>query len=518
MAKKYDTAIIGGGMGGLITGLYLQKMGTRSVILEHGQQVGGNMSGIWRKGFYFDCGDQSMEDYGILFPILQDLELYNPDEWEQIRWRFMSKDHDVTLMGYDQMRDDYKKFFPDAADEIDEWFNYFVPICKIYEKMVPPLGTTFAHGGIKKILASYQIMGIVLPRMRKLVKWFNTSATDVCERIFVKEPRLRFLFGEYGYPNLSMIVAATLWYIFINDYHYPKAGIQGLMNKLGDAYQERGGEIRLKSTVEKILHKGDTASGLETSKGDFVESDYIINTGNPKRLISKMLEDPTVWDYKERQEIMDDHVTMGNASAYLGVDMSAEELKPLLREHHTTYWRTYETPSDIYDKDLHRKGWSLVNAPSLTNPHLAPEGKSALVLQIYLPYQWMNDWGTNVHDPFKRTKEYKALKEKVLNDMIKDTEFIIPGLSKKIVYKELATPRTLARWTLNPDGSSMGWGLDLYKSNIRKNNGLLMKTPIKNLYNAGQYSMWLGGVISAMFTGRIVAKGIYQGFVRQFLY
>ena len=73
MADKVDVVIIGGGIAALCTGLYLQKMGKRSIILEHGNQVGGNMSGIWRKGFYFDCGDQSTEEVGILFPILKEL-------------------------------------------------------------------------------------------------------------------------------------------------------------------------------------------------------------------------------------------------------------------------------------------------------------------------------------------------------------------------------------------------------------------------------------------------------------
>ncbi len=517
MTAKYDVAIIGGGMAGLITGLYLQQMGKRSIILEHGVQVGGNMSGIWRKGFYFDCGDQSMEDFGVLFPILRELDLYDPDEWSQIRWRFVTHDSDVTLRSYDQMRDDYKKFFPESGDALDEWFNYFVPLCKMFEKFVPLMGTGITYGGLRRMWAHLRMMPVVMPNARRLMKSMNESATEVCERIFAEEPRLRFLFGEYGYPNTAMMVSATLWYIFINDYHYPKAGIQGLMDKLGDAYQERGGEIRLKSTVDRVLNSGNVARGVETSKGEYIEADNIVNTGNPKRLVSEMLEDPTVWDYDDRQKIMKEDVTMGNASAYLGVDMSAEELMPILKEHHTTYWRTYETPTNIYDKDLHRKGWSLINATSLFLPHLAPEGKSSLVLQIYAPYQWMNDWETHAHDPFTRTPGYRKLKEKVLNDMIKDTEYIIPNLSEKIIYKELATPRSLARWTLNPDGSSMGWGLDVYRSHMAKKM-FAMRTPIGNLYNAGQYSMWLGGVISAMFTGRIVAKGIYQGFVRQFLY
>ena len=48
MPDKFDVVIVGGGIAGLCTGLYLQKMGKRSIVLEHGNQVGGNMSGIWR--------------------------------------------------------------------------------------------------------------------------------------------------------------------------------------------------------------------------------------------------------------------------------------------------------------------------------------------------------------------------------------------------------------------------------------------------------------------------------------
>ncbi len=517
MTTKHDAIIIGGGMGGLITGLYLQKLGKRSMILEHGHQVGGNMSGIWRKGFYFDCGDQSTEDLGILFPILKDLDLHDPDEWSTIRWRFASKDHDVTLRDYDQVREEYKKFFPEAADAIDEWFNYIVPLCKTYEKMVPHLGNGLEYSGLRKMWANTRLWQTMLPGINKIARSVKETATEVCERIFDEEPRLKHMFGNFGYTNLSMVVASTLWYIFIKDYHYPKAGIQGLMNKLGNAYMERGGEIRLKSTVDKVMNTGKIVKGVETANGEYFEADYVVNTGNPKRLVSKMLQEPEVWDYKDRQEIMTDEVITGNAHAYLGVDMSPEELKPILKEHHMIYWRTCEETSDIYDKDLHRKGCVVVNAPSVFVPNLAPEGKCSLVLQVYLPYQWMNNWETFSHDPFTRTPEYRKLKEKVLNDIIKDTECIIPGLSGKIAYKELATPRSLARWTLNPDGSSMGWGLDLYHSHMAKKL-VQMKTPIKNLYNAGQYSMWLGGVVTAMFTGRIVANGIYKGFMRQFLY
>ncbi len=90
---------------------------------------------------------------------------------------------------------------------------------------------------------------------------------------------------------------------------------------------------------------------------------------------------------KSGASIMTEEATMGSTAAFLGVDMSPEELKPILKEHHVNYWRTYETPNEINDKDLHRKGLLLINATSMSLTHLAPEGKSSLVIQLYLPYQ-----------------------------------------------------------------------------------------------------------------------------------
>ena len=52
----------------------------------------------------------------------------------------------------------------------------------------------------------------------------------------------------------------------------------------------------------------------------------------------------------------------------------------------------------------------------------------------------------------------------MLDDVIEDTEYVIPGLRDKVVYKELATPRSLSKYTLNPEGSIMGWSYDMYQT------------------------------------------------------
>ena len=41
--------------------------------------------------------------------------------------------------------------------------------------------------------------------------------------------------------------------------------------------------------------------------------------------------------------------------------------------------------------------------------------------------------------------------------LIRQAEWVIPGLSQHILVKEAATPVTIARYTLNRGGASMGW-------------------------------------------------------------
>jgi prolycopene isomerase len=517
MKEKYDVVIIGGGIAGLSTGLYLQKMGKRSLILEHGNQAGGNMSGIWRKGFYFDCGDMSTEEVGVLFPILKDLGLYDPDEWMQARWRWVTPDCDVMFYDYDQMREDFKKGFPNSAAGIDQWFDFVTPTCRAMRDMMKSGPFPFAVQGWEKFATSLRLMGKSLPLMSSAKAMMTMTGEEMVKDMFPDEPRLRWLFGEANVKNMLLMMHIFFWYAFVQDYWYPKAGLQGFINKLVKAYQERGGEIRFKSTVDKVITSGRMVTACETSKQERFEADYFVNTGNPKRLISEMLDSPSAWPHQDAQKILQAPVSKAVCSAFLGVDMSGEELKKHVKDHHTIYWRTYDSPDyDVYDPNAHNRGWSMISATSLHLPHLAPAGKSSMVVQVFNSYRWQNGWKTGTDDPFARNQEYRELKQKVLDDIIKKTEYIVPGLSDKIIYKELATPRSMSRWTLNPEGSIMGWTYDYLKCHMAKKH-VRFRTPLKNLFQAGHYSIWPGGVVFSAMSGKIVSRGIYEGFWRQLI-
>ncbi|HSG67331.1 MAG TPA: FAD/NAD(P)-binding protein, partial [Bacteroidales bacterium] len=53
---KYDVVIIGGGLGGLVSGLILSKEGKKVCVLEQHSKAGGNLQTFTRDGCVFDTG------------------------------------------------------------------------------------------------------------------------------------------------------------------------------------------------------------------------------------------------------------------------------------------------------------------------------------------------------------------------------------------------------------------------------------------------------------------------------
>lgn len=114
----------------------------------------------------------------------------------------------------------------------------------------------------------------------------------------------------------------------------------------------------------------------------------------------------------------------------------------------------------------------------------SPPGKNTvniLMLQGYEP------WARFEAD-YRRgeKKEYQAEKERVADILIKKVEdVLLPGLSKAIEVKEIATPLTHWRYARNYRGAIYGWDQTLDNSGPSR---LSQTTPIKNLYLAGAWT------------------------------
>ncbi|MDD5260207.1 MAG: FAD-dependent oxidoreductase, partial [bacterium] len=63
-------AIIGAGIGGLVSGNLLAKKGHQVTIFESHSSPGGYTAGFWRNGFYFESGTFSFEASELVFKVM----------------------------------------------------------------------------------------------------------------------------------------------------------------------------------------------------------------------------------------------------------------------------------------------------------------------------------------------------------------------------------------------------------------------------------------------------------------
>lgn len=71
--KKYDAAIIGGGLTGLTAAVYLARGGKSVIILEKEKQIGGLASTDILNGAHFNQGPHAMYEGGAALRILREL-------------------------------------------------------------------------------------------------------------------------------------------------------------------------------------------------------------------------------------------------------------------------------------------------------------------------------------------------------------------------------------------------------------------------------------------------------------
>jgi phytoene dehydrogenase-like protein len=497
--EKYDVVIIGGGMGGITAANACAKQGLKTLVLEQNHHTGGNMSGFRRKGFYFDGGDQSFESLGIVFPILEELDLLDKVRWTKARFRMVSPDFDFFVDSFDNVEEALKTAFPEEKG-ISVLFKEVREVSRFIEsKMDPwnfPLLQNFSFGR----LASF------LPWLPKLRRWltfdYRVKACSV-----IRDPGLRKWFTDIGYYHMPFIFFAGFWHLWMKDYWYPEGGMQSLHDLLAENFTRLGGDLRCNTKVEKIEHAGAKALSAVTSRGETCSADNFIYAGDYKRLVHTILG-TDLFKPAFVKKIQRAKLTESLVNVYLGVGASTEELDARLGAQHVFYFPNYDVhfPSARSPEDIHSRMWLALNHFGKENAASAPPGISSLVLQTYSSCDWAHNWGIEELQG-RRSEEYSRLKKKVAGELTELAENLLPGLEGRILYSDVGTPISSERFSLNTEGSSGGWCYDDRESPVYRFPFLnLFSTPLKNLKTCGHYSLWPGGVITAALSGKIVAN------------
>jgi phytoene dehydrogenase-like protein len=473
--------IIGGGIAGLCTGIYLGKCGFETEILEMHTLAGGLATAWKRQGYTFEncihwlvgskdggplnAGWKEVFDIGRLQffddPVYQVLErgsetltIYrDPDRLER------------ELLGK----------APEDAGAVRE----LVRLIRRFAKLRLPEGDSF--------WANVGAFAKMIPLFPALAKYRKLTMADHAKRF--RNPLLRGFFSE-GIADLSFLALVfSLAWMADGNAGYPIGGSRAVIGLIEENYRKLGGRIRFKARVERVLVENGRAVGVRLAGGETVPADIVVSAADGHATIFEMLEGKFVDDkIKKVYETFRPFPSYVQVSLGVDADLTGEPgfLALFLDREIRIDPRTAEDTVSfrVFNYD----------------PTFAPPGRTAVVtfLATYDHDHWVD---------LRRSDSaaYEAEKRKVADEVISVFEKRFPKAAGKIEVVDVATPATVVRYTGNWRGSMEGWLL----TPATGMKALPVVLPgLKGFYMVGQWISPGGGLPSGLITGRMVARRI----------
>ncbi|MFC1544334.1 phytoene desaturase family protein, partial [Gemmatimonadota bacterium] len=258
--------------------------------------------------------------------------------------------------GYDrfmqQERIRFKRMYPCLQKDYSSFSAYFAPV---FLKAIPRLALTKS---LYQVLASY-----FRPEALRLSFTFQSKYLGMspwsCPGAFAIIP-----YTEYGYGI----------------YHV-QGGLCRISQAMADVVREEGGEIRLGTPVNRVLVENRVARGVELEDGTRIEADDVIINADFAHAMTHIADPADVRKYSAANLSRREY-SCSTFMLYLGLDTIYDVT------HHTiAFARDYQKNLDeIANRKVLSEDISFyVRNSSVTDPHVAPEGHSAIYVLVPVP-------------------------------------------------------------------------------------------------------------------------------------
>ncbi len=507
LSNKYDTIIIGSGMGSLTTAAILAKEGQKVLVLERHYTAGGFTHIFKRKGFEWDVGIHYIGEVQRERSVIKKLFDYISDE--KIKWADMGDVYDKIIIGdkeYDfikgvqNFKDKMLSYFPEEKTAIDQYVDTVFKAVKTSQKF-------YMDKALHPIASA--ILG---KKMRKPFYQFSDRTTyEVLKSITNNEELIKVLTGQYGDYGLppkqsSFVMHAAVARHYFSGGSFPIGGSSEIAKQTDFVIEKAGGTILISAEVKEVIIKNNKANGVKMKDGKEFYAKNIISGAGIMTTYNKLLPTHIVKKHQLEKQLQTVKRSVSHACLYIGLNGSPEELKL----PKTNYWvypdkLDHDTAVENYLKDGNTEFPVVyISFPSAKDPDFIKRypGKSTIDIITLLPYDGFKNWdGTKW---MKRGDEYNQLKEnlskRLLNILIKH----IPQVEGKIEHYELSTPLTTKHFVNYNEGEI--YGLDHSPKRFRQ-RFLKPRTPIKNFYLTGQ-DIVTAGVAAALFSGVITSSAL----------
>lgn len=458
---QYDAVIIGAGLSGLTAASLLAKRGLKVAVVEHGAEPGGSCGIFKRKDAVFDQGAAMLYGFGehgfnahrFLFNCLE-------EPFEVVKHELLY----IVHFGEKKIR-----FWPDIERFIEELSQAFPGQGKNIRRFYKDMQKCYSH--VMSESPSYTTPDETNPKealrnvLRHPISYFrflsylNISAEKLLRKYFSDSDILHFfdkLTSTYCYATLKEAPAILASVMFIDNHEggsfYPAGSTMFLPGKLEKVIEENNGDMYYESTVVKILFEDmpkisekacDVLSkeittekqnpcGVLLNNGTKLYGKNIIYSGTVWNLYGKLLSDQALTDREK--------AWAAQIPTYPSVVLYALADSSVIPKDTCPIEMLAANPDAIDESEI------TVYIFSMDDHTICPKGQHA-VIAIGPSFR---DWDT------KNPKNYEAQKQEEIKRITAVLENRFPGFLKGMLHCELATPKTIERYTLKNGGSAAG--------------------------------------------------------------
>ncbi len=476
----YDVVIIGGGLGGLLSGNLLSREGLNVCLVEKNHKLGGSLQTFGRKGVIFNTGlnyteslgeGQVLNRYFRYFGLLDTLKLrkLNEDGFEVIDFK---DDQYKFAMGREHFVETLAQKFPSQREGLKKYTGKIHEICQaisMYSFLETPsnlIDNTYLTVGAADFIKSC----ISDPRLQNILAGNSMlySGTEDKTPLYI-----------HALINNSFIESA--WRI--------ADGSHNVVNILASNILSNGGTILKKKGVKKIITRKGAAVAVQLSDGEIIEARHFIANIHPSQIFE--MTEPGAFRkiYKDRINGLED--TMGMFTLYL---VFKPESMPYSNFNFYHYEEDNVWVASHYQVNKWPQNYLYMPTAISGGEQFA---KSASVI-TYMDYTEVKKW-EHTYTGY-RGSDYLAFKEEKAMKLLDAVEKQFPGIRDRIRAWYTSTPLTWRDYTGTRGGSAYGILKDF---NRPLESMILPRTQIPNLYLTGQNTNVhgiLGVTISSVVT------------------
>jgi phytoene dehydrogenase-like protein len=512
VAHSYDVIVIGGGHNGLAHAAYLARSGMKVLVLERRHVVGG--AAVTEEvfpGFTFSVCSYVVS---LLRPeIIRELDL--PRHGLEILpldgtfTPMLNGDYLWRLNDHAKTRREIARHSRLDAEAYDEYGKAMVEMARFVKpilSMTPPDPARLGLRGMRDLL-------FLLRRFQRLpyrdqynqVQLMTMSAVDFLDQWFETDV-LKATMAASGIIGTFLGVRSPgTAYVLLHHYMgeidgafrswgFARGGTGAISNAIAEAAREAGAEIRVESTVAKILVRSGRAAGVVLESGEEIAAPIVSSSVDPRLTFFKFvgrehLDDEFAAEierYKLRGSSGKVNLALDGLPDFHSQPGAGRHLRGAISISPSVDYMERAYDDAKYGR-FSRRPYIDIVIPSLTDPSVAPPGKHVMSCFVqYAPYHLKEGSWDGRRDEFGNT-------------VIETIAEHAPNLENLILHRQVLTPLDLEREFGLSEGNIFQGELSLEQLFfLRPAPGWAQyRTPIRNLYMCGSATHPGGGIMAA---------------------